>query len=458
MFVEHRSNEFGMGDNRIPGDGVVTGWGTVNGRIVYVFSKDFTVFGGSLSLAHASKIVKVQRAAAKIGAPVIGLFDAGGARIQEGVDSLAGYADIFMENVLYSGVIPQISVIMGPCAGGDVYSPAMTDFIFMVKDTSYMYVTGPDVVKTVTNEVVSHEDLGGARVHAAKSGVADGAFDNDIQALTQMRRLINYLPLSNKEKPPVVSSFDDPERSEPSLDTLVPANPNTPYDMRELILKVADEGDFFEIGADFAKNILTGFGRMEGTTVGFVANQPLSLAGVLDIDASRKAARFVRFCDCFNIPIVTFVDVPGFMPGTKQEYGGLIKHGAKLLFAFAEATIPKVTVITRKAYGGAYDVMSSKHLRGDINFAWPTAEIAVMGAKGAVEIIFRAEAGDPEKIAERTKEYEARFANPFVAASRGYIDDVIHPRNTRRRVIRALRTLKNKQVANPAKKHDNIPL
>jgi propionyl-CoA carboxylase beta chain len=328
----------------------------------------------------------------------------------------------------------------------------------MVKDTSYMYVTGPDVVKTVTNEVVSHEDLGGARVHAAKSGVADGAFDNDIQALTQMRRLINYLPLSNKEKPPVVSSFDDPERSEPSLDTLVPANPNTPYDMRELILKVADEGDFFEIGADFAKNILTGFGRMEGTTVGFVANQPLSLAGVLDIDASRKAARFVRFCDCFNIPIVTFVDVPGFMPGTKQEYGGLIKHGAKLLFAFAEATIPKVTVITRKAYGGAYDVMSSKHLRGDINFAWPTAEIAVMGAKGAVEIIFRAEAGDPEKIAERTKEYEARFANPFVAASRGYIDDVIHPRNTRRRVIRALRTLKNKQVANPAKKHDNIPL
>jgi propionyl-CoA carboxylase beta chain len=458
MFVEHRSSEFGMEKNRIPGDGVVTGWGTINGRLVYVFSKDFTVFGGSLSRAHADKIVKVQRAAAKVGAPVIGLFDAGGARIQEGVDSLAGYADIFMENVLSSGVIPQISVIMGPCAGGDVYSPAMTDFIFMVKDTSYMYVTGPDVVKTVTNEVVSHEDLGGARVHTAKSGVADGAFENDIEALTQMRRMFNFLPLNSREKPPSVPSYDDPERAEPSLDTLIPANPNTPYDMRELIVKVVDEGDFFEIGPDFAKNILTGFARIEGSTVGVVANQPMSLAGVLDIDASRKAARFVRFCDCFNIPIVTFVDVPGFMPGTRQEYGGLIKHGAKLLFAYAEATVPKVTVITRKAYGGAYDVMSSKHLRGDINFAWPTAEIAVMGAKGAVEIIFRAEMGDPAKIAERTKEYEDRFANPYVAASRGYIDDVIQPRNTRKRIVRALRTLQNKRVKNPPKKHNNIPL
>ena len=458
MFVEHRSSEFGMAENRIPGDGVVTGWGTINGRVVSVFSKDFTVFGGSLSRAHAEKIVKVQKAAARNGAPVIGLFDAGGARIQEGVDSLAGYADIFMENVLASGVVPQISVIMGPCAGGDVYSPAMTDFIFMVKDTSYMYVTGPDVVKTVTNEIVSHEDLGGAKVHASRSGVVDGAFENDIETLTQMRRLITFLPQSNREKPPQLATFDDPERAEPSLDTLVPANPNTPYDMLELIQKVADEGDFFEIGKDFGRNILTGFGRMEGSTVGFVANQPMSLAGVLDIDASRKAARFVRFCDCFNIPICTFVDVPGFMPGTRQEYGGLIKHGAKLLFAYAEATVPKVTVITRKAYGGAYDVMSSKHLRGDVNFAWPTAEIAVMGAKGAVEIIFRAEAGDPVKLAERTKEYEDRFANPYVAASRGYIDDVIMPHNTRKRIVRALRTLKGKNVRNPEKKHDNIPL
>ena len=458
MFVEHRCSDFGMDEQRIPGDGVVTGWGTIDGRPVYVFSKDFTVFGGSLSMAHAEKIVKVQKAAAKVGAPVVGIFDAGGARIQEGVDSLAGYADIFMENVLSSGVIPQISVIMGPCAGGDVYSPAMTDFIFMVKDTSYMYVTGPDVVKTVTNENVSHEELGGAKVHAAKSGVVDGAFENDVEALTQVRRLVNFLPASNKEKPPVRPSFDDVQRIEDSLDTLVPDNPNVPYDMKELIEKVADEGDFFEIGKDFGANILCGFGRVDGSTVGFVANQPMTLAGVLDIDASRKAARFVRFCDCFNIPIVTFVDVPGFMPGTKQEYGGLIKHGAKLLFAYAEATVPKVTVITRKAYGGAYDVMSSKHLRGDVNYAWPNAEIAVMGAKGAVEIIYRAELGDPDKIAERTKEYEDRFANPFVAASKGYIDDVIRPHSTRRRVARALRQLKNKDVRNPSKKHDNIPL
>ena len=395
MFVEHRATEFGMADNRIPGDGVVTGWGTVNGRVVFVFSKDFTVFGGSLSGAHAAKIVKLNDQAMKVGAPVIGMYDAGGARIQEGVESLAGYADIFLQNVMASGVIPQISVIMGPCAGGDVYSPAMTDFIFMVKDTSYMFVTGPDVVRTVTNEVVTAEELGGARVHAGKSGVADGAYENDLEALTQVRRLIDFLPLSNREKPPHREAFDEADRDVRSLDTLVPSNPNKPYDIKELIGKVVDEADFFEISPDYAKNIVIGFGRMDGDTVGFVANQPLSLAGVLDIDSSRKAARFVRFCDAFSIPIVTFVDVPGFMPGTKQEYGGLIKHGAKLLFAYAEATVPKITVITRKAYGGAYDVMSSKHLRGDFNYAWPTAEIAVMGAKGAVEIIFRTEAKDP---------------------------------------------------------------
>mgnify|MGYP005812999249 FL=1 len=458
MFVEHRSHDFGMEDQRIPGDGVVTGRGTIGGRLVYVFSKDFTVFGGSLSGAHAAKIVKLQTMALTNGAPIIGIFDAGGARIQEGVESLAGYADIFLQNTLASGVIPQISVIMGPCAGGDVYSPAITDFIFMVKDTSYMYVTGPDVVKTVTNEVVSHEDLGGARVHATKSGVADGAFENDLEALSEVRRLVGFLPLSNREKPPVRESYDEPQRDEPSLDTLVPANPNQPYDMKELILKVVDEAEFFEISEGFARNIITGFGRLDGQTVGVVANQPQVLAGVLDIDASRKAARFVRFCDAFGIPLLTFVDVPGFMPGTRQEYGGLIKHGAKLLFAYAEATVPKLTVITRKAYGGAYDVMSSKHLRGDVNYAWPTAEIAVMGAKGAVEIIFRKEAGDPEALAAREAEYKERFANPFVAASRGYIDDVIMPHGTRRRLIRALGTLANKQQQNPWKKHDNIPL
>ncbi len=458
MFVEHRSHDFGMEKQRFAGDGVVTGWGTVNGRVVYVFSKDFTVFGGSLSKAHAEKIVKVQEMAARNGAPIVGLFDAGGARIQEGVDSLAGYADIFLQNVLASGVIPQISVIMGPCAGGDVYSPAMTDFIFMVKDTAYMYVTGPDVVKTVINEDVSHEDLGGYRVHALKSGVADGAFENDLEALTQVRRLIDFLPLSNRAGPPARESFDDPDRAEPSLDTLVPANPNQPYDMKELILKVADEADFFEIAPDYAKNIVIGFARLDGETIGIVANQPQVLAGVLDIDASRKGARFVRFCDAFNIPIVTFVDVPGFMPGTKQEQGGLIKHGAKLLFAFAEATVPKVTVITRKAYGGAFDVMSSKNIRGDFNYAWPTAEIAVMGPKQAVEIIFRADIGDAEKLKIREAEYKAHFANPFVAASRGYIDDVIMPHGTRRRILRALKSLKGKSVSNPWKKHDNIPL
>jgi propionyl-CoA carboxylase beta chain len=458
MFVEHRSHDFDMQKQRFPGDGVVTGWGTINGRVVYVFSKDFTVIGGSLSKAHAEKIVKVQEMAVRNGAPIIGLFDAGGARIQEGVDSLAGYADIFLQTVLASGVIPQISVIMGPCAGGDVYCPAMTDFIFMVKDTSYMYVTGPDVVKSVINEEVSHEELGGYRVHALKSGVADGAFDNDLEALTQVRRLVDFLPASNREKPPAREPFDEPDRAEPSLDTLVPDSPNKPYDMKELILKVADEADFFEISPDYAKNVITGFGRMDGEPVGFVANQPQVLAGVLDIDSSRKAARFVRFCDAFNIPIITFVDVPGFMPGTRQEQGGLIKHGAKLLFAYAEATVPKITVITRKAYGGAFDVMSSKNIRGDFNYAWPTAEIAVMGPSQAVEIIFRADIGDPQKLAEREAEYRDHFANPFVAASRGYIDDVIMPHGTRRRIVRALKASRNKQLSNPWKKHDNIPL
>ena len=459
MFVQHRAVDFGMDKGeKIPGDGVVTGWGTVNGRVVYVYAKDFTVFGGSLSETHAQKIMKIQDMALRNKAPIIGLFDAGGARIQEGVAALGGYAEVFQRNVLASGVIPQISVIMGPCAGGDVYSPAMTDFIFMVRDTSYMFVTGPDVVKTVTNETVTAEELGGAKVHTTKSSIADGAYDNDVEALLQMRRLIDFLPSSNRDDLPEWPSFDDPAREEASLDTLIPDNPNKPYDIRELILKVADEGDFFEIQEAHAKNIVTGFARIEGRTTGIVANQPMVLAGVLDSDASRKAARFVRFCDAFNIPIVTFVDVPGFLPGTAQEYGGLIKHGAKLLFAYAEATVPKVTLITRKAFGGAYDVMASKHLRGDVNYAWPTAQIAVMGAKGAVEIIFRADIKDPEKIAERTKEYEERFLSPFVAAERGYIDDVIMPHATRRRIARALAMLRHKELENPWKKHDNIPL
>jgi len=458
MFVTHRCTDFGMERTKIPGDGVVTGWGTINGRKVYVFSQDFTVFGGSLSETHAQKICKIMDMAVQNGAPVIGINDSGGARIQEGVASLAGYAEVFQRNILASGVIPQISLIMGPCAGGAVYSPAMTDFIFMVRDSSYMFVTGPDVVKTVTNEIVSAEELGGARTHTTRSSVADGAFDNDIEALLEARRLVDLLPLSNRERPPVRPFFDDPARIEPSLDTLVPTNPNQPYDMKELVVKVADEGDFFEIQADFAKNIITGFIRLEGQTVGVVANQPMVLAGCLDIDSSRKAARFVRFCDAFEIPILTFVDVPGFLPGTAQEYGGVIKHGAKLLFAYGEATVPKVTVITRKAYGGAYDVMSSKHLRGDINYAWPTAEIAVMGAKGAVEILYRNELDDPERIAERQREYEARFANPFVAAERGFIDEVIMPHSTRRRVCRAFAGLRTKKLTNPWKKHDNIPL
>ena len=458
MFVEHRCQDFGMPEQTVPGDGVVTGWGTINGRLVFVFSQDFTVFGGSLSEAHAEKICKIMDQAMKVGAPVIGLNDSGGARIQEGVASLGGYAEVFQRNVLASGVIPQISVIMGPCAGGAVYSPAMTDFIGMVQDSSYMFVTGPDVVKTVTQEEVTHEELGGASTHSQRSGVSDFAFENDMVALAQIRRLFDFLPLSNKEKPPLRPTEDRLDRAEPSLATLVPANPNKPYDMKELIEKVADEGDFFEVQADHAKNIIIGFIRIGGSTVGVVANQPMVLAGCLDIDSARKGARFVRFCDCFNIPILTFVDVPGFLPGTAQEHGAIIKHGAKLLYAYAEATVPKVTVITRKAYGGAYDVMASKHLRGDVNFAWPAAEIAVMGAKGAVEIIFRSELGNPERIDALTEEYRQKFANPFVASQRGYIDDVILPQNTRRRVGRALTMLKNKALENPWKKHGNIPL
>src|SRR6056300_534343 len=458
MFVEHRCTDFGMQDNKIPGDGVVTGYGMINGRLVFVYSQDFTVFGGALSEAHAEKICKIMDQAMKVGAPVIGLNDSGGARIQEGVVSLGGYAEVFQRNVLASGVVPQISVVMGPCAGGAVYSPAMTDFIFMVKDTSYMFVTGTDVVKTVTHEQVTAEELGGASTHTKKSSVADGAFENDVEALSEVRRLVDFLPLNNREKAPVRPFFDEPGRIETSLDTLIPDNANTPYDMKELILKLADEGDFYEIQEDFAKNIITGFIRLEGQTVGVVANQPMVLAGCLDIDSSRKAARFVRFCDAFEIPILTLVDVPGFLPGTSQEYGGVIKHGAKLLFAYGEATVPKVTLITRKAYGGAYDVMASKHLRGDFNYAWPTAEIAVMGAKGATEIIHRADLGDAAKIAQHTQDYEDRFANPFVAAERGFIDEVIQPRSTRKRVSRAFASLRNKQQTNPWKKHDNIPL
>ncbi len=457
-FVEHRCTDFGMEDHKIPGDGVVTGCGTINGRTVYVFAKDFTVFGGSLSETHAQKITKIQDMALRNRAPIIGLFDAGGARIQEGVAALGGYGEVFLRNVLASGVIPQISVIMGPCAGGDVYSPAMTDFIFMVRDTSYMFVTGPDVVKTVTNETVTAEQLGGASVHTTKSSIADRGYENDVEALLQMRRLMDFLPANNLVGVPELPTHDPADRVEESLDTLIPDNPNKPYDIKELILKVVDEGDFFEIQEAFAKNIVVGFARMQGRTVGVVANQPMVLAGVLDSDASRKAARFVRFCDCFDIPLVTFVDVPGFLPGTAQEYGGLIKHGAKLLFAYSEATVPKVTVITRKAYGGAYDVMSSKHIRGDINYAWPSAEIAVMGAKGAAEIIYRSELGDADKIQSRIDEYQRRFANPFVAAERGYLDDVIFPRNTRVRICRALNMLRDKTVENPWKKHDNIPL
>ena len=458
MFVTHRSTDFGMEKKKMPGDGVVTGWGTINGRKTFVFAQDFTVFGGSLSETHAKKINKVQEMAMRNGAPIIGLQDSGGARIQEGVAALAGYTGVFQNNILASGVIPQISVIMGPSAGGAVYSPALTDFIFMVRDSSYMFLTGPDVLKTVTNEIVTAEELGGAKTHTSKSSVADGAYENDMEALSEIRRLFDFLPLNNRDGSPVRPFYDDYDRIDESLDTLVPENPNLPYDMKELVKKIADEGDFFEIQEDFAKNILIGFIRLEGQTVGVVANQPLVLAGCLDSDASRKAARFIRFRDCFEIPILSLVDVPGFLPGTDQEYGGVIKHGAKLLYAYGEATVPKVTVITRKAYGGAYCVMSSKHLRNDVNYAWPSAQIAVMGAKGAVEILHRKDLDDPEKIAKHTADYEEKFLSPFRAAERGYIDEVIQPRSTRRRVCRALALSKDKQLSNPWKKHGNLPL
>ncbi|NKJ42884.1 acyl-CoA carboxylase subunit beta [Novosphingobium sp. SG720] len=455
-YVEHNCVDFGMAENRIPGDGVITGSGTINGRLVFVFSQDFTVFGGAVSERHAMKICKIMDMALKVGAPVIGLNDSGGARIQEGVASLGGYAEIFQRNVLASGVVPQLSLIMGPCAGGAVYSPAMTDFIFMVKDSSYMFVTGPDVVKTVTNEIVTQEELGGAVTHSTKTSVADLALENDIEALLTAREFFDYLPLTNRSGVPERPTSDPWDRLDESLDTLIPASAAQPYDMHEVIAKVLDEGEFFEIQPGHAANILCGFGRIEGRTVGVVANQPLVLAGVLDINSSKKAARFVRFCDAFDIPIITFVDVPGFLPGTAQEHNGIIKHGAKLLFAYGEATVPKITVITRKAYGGAYDVMASKHLRGDFNYAWPTAEIAVMGAKGAVEIIFRGLG--TEEIAAKTKEYEDRFANPFVAAAKGFVDEVIHPHSTRRRIALGLRKLRGKALENPWKKHDNIPL
>ncbi len=462
MLVKHRTTDFGLDKQRIPGDGVVTGYGYIDGRLVFVFSQDFTVFGGSLSETYAQKITKIMDQAMKVGAPVIGLNDSGGARIQEGVRSLGGYADIFLRNTLASGVIPQISAVMGPCAGGAVYSPAITDFIFMVKNTSYMFVTGPNVVKTVTHEDVTFEELGGAETHATKSGVSHVTCDNDVECLKQIRKLLSYLPSNYLEDPPRIKSNDDPNRIDEFLDDFIPENPNQPYDMHEIINTVIDQDSFFEIHADYAPNIIVGFARIDGFSVGIVANQPSHLAGVLDIDASIKGARFVRFCDAFNIPIITFEDVPGFLPGTNQEWGGIIRHGAKLLFAFSEATVPKITVIVRKAYGGAYDVMSSKHIRGDVNLAWPSAEIAVMGPKGAAEIIFKKEisnAEDPEAmLAQKEKEYREKFANPFLAAELGYIDEVIEPRFTRQRLIQSLHMLQNKVDSNPAKKHGNIPL
>jgi acetyl-CoA carboxylase carboxyltransferase component len=462
QFVAHRTVGFGIEEQRYLSDSVVTGWGKVDGRLVYVFSQDFTIFGGSLGEVHAEKVCKVMDLAMKNGAPVIGLNDSGGARIQEGVVSLAAYAYVFLRNVLASGVIPQISAIMGPCAGGAVYSPAMTDFILMVKNTSFMHITGPDVIKTVTREEVTSEDLGGAMVHNSKSGVAHFAAEDEEDCIYQMRKLLSYLPQNNMEDPPFVPTDDPAERADEALDSLVPDNPNKPYNMKDVIRRVVDDGDFFEVQEHWAPNILVGFARLGGFSVGIVAQQPMILAGVLDIDSSTKAARFVRFCDAFNIPIITFEDVPGFLPGVNQEYGGIIRNGAKLLYAYCEATVPKITIITRKAYGGAYDVMSSKHIRGDISYAWPTAEIAVMGPEGAVNIIFRkqiAEAEDPE--AERVRlaqEYRDTFANPYVAAARGYIDDVIEPRETRSRLIEALQMLQNKRDTNPPKKHGNIPL
>jgi propionyl-CoA carboxylase beta chain len=461
-FKTHRCTDFGMADRKIPGDGVVTGYGTIDGRQVCIFSQDFTVFGGSLSGAFAEKVCKIMDLATKIGCPVIGLNDSGGARIQEGVVSLAGYADIFLRNVLSSGVVPQISAIMGPCAGGAVYSPAMTDFIVMVRDTSYMFITGPDVIKATTHEEVTMQALGGAETHSIKSGVCHLEAPNDEAALVTIRELLSYMPSNNLDDPPFWPSNDPADRQEESLDSIVPENPNKPYDMRDIIVRVVDDGHWLEIQPQYAQNILIGFARLGGFSVGIVANQPAYLAGCLDIDASVKAARFVRFCDCFNIPIITFVDVPGFLPGTAQEFGGIIRHGAKLLYAYCEATVPKITVITRKAYGGAYDVMSSKHIRGDFNFAYPTAEIAVMGPEGAVNIVFRNElqrAADP--VAERNRlveEYRQTFANPFKAAELGYIDEVLLPRMTRPRLIGSLKVLQNKREKNPPRKHGNIPL
>jgi propionyl-CoA carboxylase beta chain len=461
-FVTHRCSNFGMADQKVPGDGVITGYGRVNGKTVYVYSQDFTVFGGSMSRTQANKIMKIMDFAVKNGSPVIGLNDSGGARIQEGVEALGGYADIFLRNVLTSGVVPQISAIMGPCAGGAVYSPSLTDFVFMVKNTSYMFVTGPDVIKAVTHEEVSKEDLGGALTHAKKSGVAHFATEDDRDCLLMIRELLNFLPSNNMDDPPILPTKDRPDRVEESLNTFIPDNSRKPYDMITLINKVVDEGYFLEVHKHFAQNVVVGFARLNGRSVGIVANQPQVLAGCLNIEASIKAARFIRFCDAFNIPIVTFVDVPGFLPGTEQEWRGIITHGAKLMYAYAEATVPKITVITRKAYGGAYDVMSSKHLRGDINMAYPTAEIAVMGAEGAVNIIFRSainKAKDQNTERTRlTKDYEAKFANPYMAAEVGYIDEIIEPATTRKRLIDSLEMLKNKRDTNPPKKHGNIPL
>jgi len=462
MFVAHRASGFGVEKQRYLGDSVVTGWGTVNDRLVYVFSQDFTVFGGSLSEVHAEKVCKIMDLATKNGAPVIGLNDSGGARIQEGVVSLAGYAYIFLRNVLASGVVPQISAILGPCAGGAVYSPAMTDFILMVKDTSHMFITGPEVIRAVTHEEVSFEELGGAMTHASRSGVAHFAAESEDQCLASVRQLLGYIPQNNLEDPPFVPTVDPEDRMDEGLKTIIPDSPMRPYDMKEVIRRVVDDGQFLEVHEHWAQNIIVGFARLGGFSVGIVAQQPMALAGVLDIDASRKGARFVRFCDAFNIPLVTFEDVPGFLPGVEQEHNGIILNGAKLLWAYCEATVPKITIITRKAYGGAYDVMSSKHIRGDISYAWPTAEIAVMGPEGAVNIVFRKEiaaAEDPEAERERlVQEYREQFANPYVAAARGYVDDVIEPQETRPRLIEALRMLQNKRDTNPPKKHGNIPL
>jgi acetyl-CoA carboxylase carboxyltransferase component len=462
MFVTHRTTGFGMEDKQFLGDSVVTGWGTIDGRLVYVFSQDFTVFGGSLGEVHAEKVCKIMDMAMKNGAPVIGLNDSGGARIQEGVVSLGAYADIFLRNVLASGVVPQISAVMGPCAGGAVYSPAMTDFIFMVKNTSHMFITGPEVIKAVTREEVTFEELGGAVTHSTRSGVAHFAADSEEDCLYNVRRLLSFIPQNNMSDPPFVPSDDDPGRRDAALDTIVPDSPNKPYDMTEIIRRVVDDGDFLEVHEGYARNIIVGFARLGGFSVGIVGQQPAVLAGVLDIDSSKKGARFVRFCDAFNIPIITFVDVPGFLPGVAQEHGGIITNGAKLLYAYCEATVPKITIITRKAYGGAYDVMSSKHIRGDVNYAWPTAEIAVMGPEGAVNIIFRQEITESDDSEARrdalVEEYREKFANPYVAAARGYVDDIIEPSDTRPRLIEALQMLQNKRDANPPKKHGNMPL